>query len=158
MSKQKRSSKKFGTVKIFVIIGVVLIGAAVGYSVFNSMIPTNRSFPILGVPENTYLTAQYSPQTGYVFASKSTTSGKKSLGGTHVTPEIHLTKNQLGSIHFINEDTGAKHNLNIDEFNVHTRDLGYFETQTSTFVADKGGTFKYYCSLHPEMSGTIIVE
>lgn len=143
--------------KILAIIGIALVASMVGYSVFNSMIPTNRSLPVLGVPENTYLTAQHT-QSGYVFASKSTTSGKKSLGGTHVTPEIHLTKDQLGSIHFINEDTTAKHNLNIDEFNVHTKDLGYFETQTSTFVADKAGTFRYYCSLHPEMAGSIVIE
>ena len=60
----------------------------------------------------------------------------------------------------INEDidSGSKHNINIDEFNVHSRDLGYFESQTITFVADKAGTFKYYCSIHPEMKGEIIVE
>jgi plastocyanin len=44
-----------------------------------------------------------------------------------------------------------------DEFNVHTRDLGYFETQTVTFLADKKGTFEYYCTIHPEMKGIIKV-
>lgn len=60
-------------------------------------------------------------------------------------------------MHVINEDyeTHSKHNFNIDEFNVHTRDLGYFETQTISFLADKKGTFEYYCTIHPEMRGTI---
>jgi hypothetical protein len=143
---------------ILAIVAVVLIGSTVGYFAFNSMIPVNGKVPVLGFPENTYLTAKLDPQSGYVFASKGTTSGKKSLGSLHTTPEIHVTKDQLASIHFINEDTSSKHNLNIDEFNVHTRDLGYFETQTSTFIADKVGTFRYYCTLHPEMNGNLIVE
>jgi hypothetical protein len=144
--------------KILAIIGIALICSTVGYSAVKSMIPTNRSFPVFGVPQNTYLVSKYDPHAGYVFASKSTMSGKKSPGVMHVTPEIHVSKDQLDSIHFINEDTGSKHNLNIDEFNVHTKDLGYFETQTTTFVADKTGSFRYYCSLHPEMVGKLIVE
>lgn len=157
MSRQRRKIKKFGGLKVIIIVGISLVAVLVGYSAFISMIPTNRSLPVLGVPENTYLTAEHT-STGYVFASKSTTSGKKSLGASHVAPVIHLSKGQLASIHFINEDNTSKHNLNIDEFNVHTRDLGYFETQTSTFVADKVGTFKYYSTIHPEMTGTIVVE
>jgi hypothetical protein len=97
-------------------------------------------------------------QSGYIFATKGTTSGKKSIGSLHTIPDIYLRKDQLGSIHLINEDTGSKHNLNIDEFNVHTKDLNYFETQTTTFLADKSGTFKYYCSIHPEMTGNVIIQ
>jgi plastocyanin len=40
---------------------------------------------------------------------------------------------------------------------VHTKDLGYFQTQTVTFIADKEGTFQYYCTIHPEMKGNIVV-
>lgn len=143
---------------IIAIVAFTLIGVTVGYSAINSMIPVNGKFPVLAAPENTYLVAKHDPQAGYVFATKGTTSGKKSLGALHVTPEIHVGKNQLGSIHVINDDTDSKHNLNIDEFNVHTKDLNYFETQTTTFIADKTGTFKYYCSLHPEMNGKLIVQ
>jgi len=158
MSKQRRVARRFGNKKILAIIGFTLISAAAGYIIFNSMIPTNRSFPVLGVPENTYLVAKHDMQNGYVFAAKGTTSGKKSLGAMHITPEIHVTRDQLGSIHIINEDTSSKHNLNIDEFNVHTKDLNYFETQTVTFVADKDGSFRYYCTMHPEMGGRLIVQ
>ncbi len=156
MSKQKRTT--VGGKTILVVIAIVLIGATVGYSAFNSMIPVNGKFPVLGAPENTYLVAKLDPQAGFVFTSQSTTSGKKSLGSFHTTPTLHVGKNQLASLHFINEDNTAKHNLNIDEFNVHTKDLGYFETQTMTFIADKSGTFRYYCSLHPEMNGELLVE
>jgi plastocyanin len=36
--------------------------------------------------------------------------------------------------------------------------LAYYETQTITFVADKTGTFEYYCTIHPEMKGNITIE
>jgi len=62
----------------------------------------------------------------------------------------------------INEDKNqpnnpSKHNLNIDEFNVHTKDLGYFQSESVTFLADKTGTFDYYCSIHPDMKGVITI-
>jgi len=158
MSKQKRQNRKLSGRAILAIIGFVLVGSTVGYSAINSMIPVNGKFPVFGVPQNSFIVAKLDPNAGHIFLSKGTTSGKKSPGSFHIAPEIHIGKDSLGSIHFINEDTSSKHNLNIDEFNVHTKDLGYFETQTTTFVADKTGTFKYYCSLHPEMSGHLIVE
>lgn len=158
MSKNKRQVKKFGPKTMLTIAGIVLIGAAAVYFAFMSMIPVNGKVPVLGFAENTYLVSSHDSQAGYVFASKGTTGGKKSFGSSHVSPTIHVTKDQLSSIHLINDDAGAKHNLNIDEFNVHTKDLNYFETQTTTFIADKSGTYKYYCSLHPEMKGDLIIE
>ena len=69
----------------------------------------------------------------------------------------------ISPIHFINEvravtNSLGVHNLNIDEFNVHSMDLHYFGTQSITFLADKAGTFDYYCSIHPEMRGRLVVE
>src|SRR3989344_8783945 len=39
------------------------------------------------------------------------------------------------------------HDLRIDEFNAKTRVLNKGEEETITFVADKAGTFEYYCSI-----------
>jgi hypothetical protein len=97
-----------------------------------------------------------------VFTSQSTGTAKLlNSGASHRgnNPPIMLNQGNSLSIHLINEDseTHSKHNLNIDEFGVHTGDLGYFQTQTVTFTANKTGTFNYYCSIHPEMKGKIIV-
>lgn len=78
------------------------------------------------------------------------------------SPALSVAKGNLVQIHIINEEKNeqnsqSKHNLNIDEFNVHTEDLGYFQTGSVIFLADKAGTFEYYCSVHPEMRGTITV-
>ncbi|HXV38007.1 MAG TPA: cupredoxin domain-containing protein [Nitrosopumilaceae archaeon] len=160
MRKQKNpQDRKFKRIAIEVgmIVAVIALVAHFGLS---AMTPVNSKVPVFAARGNTYLKATHSAQTGYVFSSQSITSGKKSISGSHINPEVHVFKGEVESIHMINEDkeTNSKHNINIDEFNVHSRDLGYFESQTIDFVADKEGTFHYYCTIHPEMNGTLTVE
>lgn len=140
-------------------IGIAIaIASLAAYFLINS--PATNGVPLFAPARNNFIVAKYFKDSGYVFTSKSTTSGKKSVGASSVNPAIHLSKGSVEAIHMINEDadSGSKHNINIDEFNVHSRDLGYFESQAITFVADKTGTFNYYCNIHPEMKGEIIVE
>jgi nitrous oxide reductase len=127
------------------------------------MIPANGSSPVFGLPANHFIKAVHSSSSGYQFISQSSGSVKgvrSSGGGGMVNPTYTFTRGDLQAIHVINEDydTHSLHNFNIDELGVHTRDLGYFETQTVTFVADKPGTYQYYCTIHPEMKGDIVIE
>ena len=144
-------------------IGVLAaVASATGYFGINSMIPINGSSPAFSFPANHYIKATHE-RSGYVYVSQSSGSVKgmrNSGGGSIVNPTYSFNKGDLESIHFINEDydTHSQHNFNIDEFNVHTHDLKYFETQTITFVADKPGTYQYYCTVHPEMKGNIVIE
>lgn len=140
---------------IVAIVGAVLISSTVGYAVINSMIPVNGKSPVFGLPENIYMKALHSDQ-GFIYSSQS--GGKKSISPIHVSPTIHLTKGQLATIRFMNEDKTSKHNINIDEFNVHSQDLEYFQPQAITFVADQAGTFHYHCTIHPEMNGVMQVQ
>ncbi len=160
MRKQKNpQNKKFRrtAIEVGAVVTVIVLVAHFGLS---AMIPVNSTVPVFAPRGNTYLKATHSPQTGYVFTSQSLSSGKKSISGSHINPTIHTFKGEVESLHMINEDkdTNSKHNINIDEFNVHSRDLGYFETQIIDFIADKQGTFQYYCTIHPEMNGTLTVE
>ena len=139
----------------------ILIGGG-GYYGILSMIPVNGTVPVFGSPENIFMKS-VKTNKGYSFASQSVKGGKTPPVIGKTSPTYIVAENNLVSIHLINEDKNtsnmiSKHNLNIDEFNVHSRDLSYFETQTITFLADKKGTFDYYCSIHPEMKGEIIVE
>jgi hypothetical protein len=152
------------------IIAALISG--VGIAGYQSMIPTNRIAPVLGIPINHFVKAKYSEGSGYAWVSMSSSSSKglksTSRGGggagagasTAVNPSYVLGKGGLQSLHVINEDyeTHSKHNFNIDEFNVHSKDLTYTQSQTLTFVADKSGTFQYYCSIHPEMKGDILIK
>ncbi len=137
--------------------GVAIIVGLAAYFGMRSLIPVNGNAPTLAPPINTFLKANYSPQTGWMFTSPSTNSR---TNATFDSPTIFLKYGELVSVHLINEDAATRslHNLNIDAFNVHTRNLGYFESQSITFIANKIGTFIYYCSIHPQMRGLIMVN
>lgn len=140
-----------------IISGVGLVG-------YKSLIPVNGSTPVIGVPNNHFIKATHSSGSGYhwLSASSGSVKGMRSGGsaGNVMNPTYTFNKGDLETIHVINEDytTHSVHNLNIDEFNFHTKDLEYYESQTFTIVANEVGTFQYYCSIHPEMKGEISVE
>jgi plastocyanin len=148
---------------IIVIVAVATAISLISYYAINSMIPVNGKSPVLSPPRNIFVKASHSPQTGYIFVSQSSGAVKglrgSGGGGYSTNPTYTFNKGGVESVHMINEDyqTHSKHNFNIDQFNVHTKDLGYFQTQTVTFIADKEGTFQYYCTIHPEMKGNIVV-
>jgi hypothetical protein len=162
---QKRSISSSITKRRVMLFGIIaIIAAGIGAYGYKSMIPVNGKAPAFGFPANHFIKATSSASSGYSYVSQSSGSvrGLRSSGGGGgiVNPTYIFQKGNLQSIHVINEDynTHSHHNFNIDAFNVHTKDLGYFETQTMTFVPNKTGTFEYYCSIHPEMKGNIIVE
>jgi hypothetical protein len=155
----KNSKLVFSKYKYALMIfgGLALIVGLAVYFGMRSLIPVNGNAPTLAPPINTFLKANYSPQTGWMFTSPSSNSR---TNATFNSPTIFLKYGELASVHLINEDAATRslHNLNIDAFNVHTRNLGYFESQSITFIANKIGTFVYYCSIHPQMRGLIRVD
>jgi Cupredoxin-like domain len=144
------------------IIAAILSG--IGIAGYKSMIPTNGNSPVFGIPINHFVKAKYSAGSGYAWVSMSSGAVKglkrSGGGGGTINPQYVYGKGSLQSMHVVNEDyeTHSKHNFNIDEFNVHSKDLAPSESQTITFVADKLGNFQYYCNIHPEMKGDIIIE
>lgn len=73
--------------------------------------------------------------------------------------EIKVKKGDRVRIVLKNE--GGLHDWVVDEFNARTKQLKVGETDTIEFVADKVGTFEYYCSVmqHRQMGmvGKLIV-
>ena len=57
---------------------------------------------------------------------------------------------------------GGIHDLTMDEFEVQTNQIGEGEEEEVEFVADKVGTFEYYCSVAGHramgMTGIFVVE
>jgi plastocyanin len=74
--------------------------------------------------------------------------------------EMKVKKGDKVTIVFKN--SGGMHDWVIDEFDAGTKQLPAGGTETISFVADKVGTFEYYCSVgnHRQMGmkGTLIVE
>lgn len=75
-------------------------------------------------------------------------------------PEIRVKEGDTVKITFKNES--GHHDFVIDEFNVATEQTNGPTEEIVTFVADKTGTFEYYCSVlgHKQlgMKGKLIVE
>lgn len=149
-------------VKIGIILGIILVFCAIGYYFINSLIPVNTQNIVFSMPTNYDFKTAKNNLGANVFALQN--KGGKTIPGSSNGPRpITLEKDSLVTFHFINEDKNTKdeksmHNLNVDEFNVHTKTLSYFQTDTVTFQANKAGTFEYYCTIHPEMKGEIIVR
>lgn len=74
--------------------------------------------------------------------------------------EIKVKKGDTVKIVFTN--TEGTHDWGINEFNARTKVIQAGKTDEVTFVADKTGTFEYYCSIgqHRQMGmkGNLIVE
>ena len=162
--KNKNKNNKITPKKIIVIGILCTVISLIIYGGINSLKSYNGNF-LLSPPRNFFMKATYLPNEGNVYTSQSTgtakilNSGAGSSSKIGHNPTITLNQGNSLSLHLINEDSEkhSRHNLNIDEFNIHTKNLGYFQTQTVTFTANKTGAFNYYCSIHPEMNGKIIV-
>ncbi|MDB5254058.1 MAG: Blue (Type 1) copper protein [Parcubacteria group bacterium] len=73
-----------------------------------------------------------------------------------------ITVNKGDTVKITFKNVGGMHDFKIDEFNVATKKINGGESDTVTFVADKTGSFEYYCSVgtHRQMGmkGTLIVK
>jgi plastocyanin len=98
------------------------------------------------------------PVTTNTSAVKSFVIEGKSFSFTPST----ITVNKGDTVKITLKNTGGFHDLRIDGYNVGTPQIQGGEESTFTFVADKAGTFEYYCSVgtHRQMGmkGTLTVQ
>ena len=84
-----------------------------------------------------------------------------SAGSYFFSPKT-MTVNKGDTVKITVTNSGGFHDFKIDEFNVSTSRLQSGQSETITFVADKAGTFQYYCSVgdHRAMGmwGTLTVN
>lgn len=73
-----------------------------------------------------------------------------------------MTVNKGDKVTIVFKNSGGFHDLKIDEFNVATAQIQGGAEETVSFIADKTGTFEYYCSVgtHRQMGmkGTLTVK
>ena len=127
---KKKSSKitRSSIISVSIIAGVIIL---IGGIALNSFHPVNSESFVFAPTTNLFLKAVKSSQGNYHYQ---TTKGGKSLSSTEGTsPSLTVSKGNIIQIHLINEEKNqpnnpSKHNLNIDEFNVHIKDLDYFQT------------------------------
>ncbi len=73
-----------------------------------------------------------------------------------------LSANKGDTVKIIFKNTEGMHDFRIDEFHAMTSVLSSGKEQAITFVADRAGTFEYYCSIGSHramgMKGTLTVK
>lgn len=82
-------------------------------------------------------------------------------GSYYFVPNVIRVK-KGDTVKIVLENKGGMHNFVLDEFNVKIDAIRTGESAIGQFVADKAGTYEYYCGIgsHRKMGqkGTLIVE
>ena len=146
-----------------IIVLVLIIGGFLLYKKKGEA-PT-QSYPNTPTYENTSPTATMPLPT----TESSTTTIEKSVikeitisTSNFAFSSKNITVNKGETVKLTLKNTQGTHNLKLDAFNVGTRILNTGEDQTITFVADKAGSFEFYCSVgnHRAMGmvGSLVVK
>lgn len=130
---------------------IIAIIAIVAYTGFAS-----KSSPLPSVGATNFSLKITNTSNGIAFVGVGT-SGKKSVPVGQTSPTLHVTQGNAITIHIISEVHGEKYGFVIPELDVHSKQLGFFEADTVTFVAEKKGEFTYTSTGHPEIKGLLVV-
>ena len=159
------------------LIGILVLAlGGVGFYIYNrSTLPESSSptesgdtsigMPVIGeenVPEMVVTPSETQTDSG---TNSETAQAVKEFtvdGANFTFSPATITVNKGDRVRIIFKNTGGTHDLVIDEFNVATDKIAIGESGTVEFVADKSGSFDYYCSVgsHRQMGmkGTLIVK
>jgi plastocyanin len=156
---------------ILVIIAVLIIGGIVAFASMNrtaaptdntaaAPLTTNDSNP----DTNADLENVATSSTDTINVGVSTGSEKVfTVNGNNFKFDLATINVKKGdTVRIIFKNTGGTHDLVIDEFNVATAKIGNGAQDEISFVADKAGSFEYYCSVgnhrNMGMKGTLVVS
>jgi len=169
-NKEASSSSNKMLIPAVVVIAVLVLGAAGFLAMKKSR--QNQSAPVQSVqtPSPTEMMMKKEPTSamgtsatpsGQAMSDKSVKSFSVSGSNFSFSPsEIRVKKGDSVKVTFTS--TGGTHDFVIDAYNVKTGILQNGQSETATFVADKAGTFEFYCSVgnHRAMGmvGKLVVE
>ncbi|MEI7709622.1 MAG: cupredoxin domain-containing protein [bacterium] len=147
------------------IIGLVVIVLLVGAFV---MFGTDKKVeaPVSSAPEETTQTpAPVKPATVTVTPPITTTAPVKEFtvtGSNYSFTPSTMTVKKGDKVKITFKNMNGFHDFKIDEFNVATAKIQGGAEATVEFVADKAGSFQYYCSVGSHrangMWGTLVVQ
>ncbi len=136
------------------IITIIIIVIAGGAWFFMSNNNSNNTVPAAAVINAEPATPTTSPTPSI---KEFTIDGKK----FSFTPSTMIV-NKGDTVRIVFKNSEGLHDLKIDEFNVATKQIKEGATETIEFVADKVGSFEYYCSVGNHraqgMKGTLTVQ
>lgn len=158
---------KNGVIGLIVIIILIVI-VIVGYNMYSSPNTTSE----YGQQNGTGVGASPTPidvgsiNTPTPSGSPVQTTGQTKTfnitGSNFKFSQTNIAVNKGDKVRIVFTSSGGNHDFVLDEFNVRTAVLGTGEQQTVEFIADKTGSFQYYCSVptHRQMGmvGTLTVK
>lgn len=141
-------------------VGIAIIVIFAGIFLYNNRLSGGSNTPDIKteavVPADTDQATSASDETSANVKYFTVTGSSFAFAPSTLT----VNKGDTVKIHFVN--SGGMHDFVIDEFNARTSKLQSGQSEDITFVADKAGTFEYYCSVgtHRQMGmkGTITVK
>ncbi|HEY4482716.1 MAG TPA: cupredoxin domain-containing protein [Candidatus Paceibacterota bacterium] len=134
-----------------VVIAILVIGGIWYLSGFTTSSTSDATV------ENQPITTQENPPAPVSGVKEFTVTGSNFAFSPST---ITVNKGDTVKIIFNNDD--GTHDWKVDKLGVATKKLGTGESETVEFVADKAGTFEYYCSVGQHramgMKGTLVVK
>lgn len=130
---------------LIVLIAVVLAGAGFFYMQSQKATNTPNEMPLAGQETAAPTLAGTSGASN----SAQTATDKEFIvtGSNFKFQPTELTVNKGDTVKIIFKNTEGFHDFVIDEFNVATKKIQSGSEETVQFVADKTGSFEYYCSV-----------
>lgn len=155
MENEQEEVKNNG-MNMMLVLGAIVLVALVGGGYYFFTQSNTQTTPKNEEPSEQQITAPTAAmEKGSV--SEFTIKGSNFVFAPNV---MKVKKGDTVKITFMN--AGGLHDFVLDEFNVQTKQLPDGESETIEFVADKAGSFEYYCSVgqHRQMGmkGTLTVE
>jgi len=153
---------------IFALLVLVILAGG-GWYFYQNSSPTVPAIPVIETGTNTD-TGETSTgmETGTIPATETAPASAPATKVFSLTgkmfafsqAEIRVKKGDTVTINF--ESTAGLHDWVVDTFNARTQQVQPGTKTSVTFVADKTGTFEYYCSVGSHrangMAGKLIVE
>lgn len=151
---------------VLAVIAVLIVGGVLFLSSKKTENPVQNSTPAMEEKKNVTTDNATGNQTANSTSNSTSEAGKtvevtvKAANFAFNPTEIKVKKGDTVKITLSNKE--GFHDWNLDEFNAATKKINAGASDTVTFVADKTGTFEYYCSVgnHRQMGmkGNLIVE
>ena len=155
-----------GIVIVVVVAGAIWIGSNKSQNKSATPAPTqmNMHMSATTAPSPTTQPAATGVQ-GAMTTGTQTTGKVENItveGGNYYFNPKQITVKKGDTVNITFKNAGGFHDFVLDEFNVKTSVIKSDATATVSFVADKAGTFQYYCSVGNHramgMEGTLTVE
>jgi len=154
---------------IFIVIGIILLGGA-GYFLMGNKSP-EQAMEVTPSPTVSVMEEKASESINEAEIKDGKGDGAMTqvetksftVVGTDFDFDLKEIKVKKGDkVKIIFKNSAGFHDWKIDEFNSATKKLQAGQEDTIEFIADKAGTFEYYCSVGSHrakgMKGNLIVE